>query len=827
MNVKDAGADSCWSVRKKWMLVLFMGVLALLIAGVGGVAWAQQAAAEVGERPVLFLGNQSLPPMIYSKKGAPTGIVIDLAEAMAKRMRHPVQIRVMDWSQAQQSVLEGRADALLQINANPDRLKIFDFSKPLLLSEFTIFTATERMEILHQRDLRGLKVGVEEKGLPILLMKEDPEIIVEVIPDFVRGFAMLTSGKIDAVVADRWVGGYVLAENNIRGVKLIEEPISRSESAIAVIKGNSNLLDEINSALAGIRQDGTYDRIIEHWRSKEVVFQTREQVRRYWWLLATIVMALMVTLTGVFVLTREIRRRKLSEQNLLLNQIEMEKRNDETLRILHDLEVSQTEIEIQNEELRRTQADLDIARIRYFDLYDLAPVGYCTLSDMGLILESNLTAATLLDVSRSALDKQPISRFILTEDQDIYYFHYKTLFEAGEPQSFDLRMVKQDGAPFWVRMIVTVAQDAPGDGFCRVVLSDITDRKTAKQDRIARRAAEEANRTKSLFLANMSHEIRTPMNAVLGFAHVLGSDSSLSSRQAELVRVITRSGEHLLRLISDILDMSKIEAGQAGLSPEDFSLTDLVKELESLFRPEAASKGLNLLMEADMNLLPDLHADFGKLRQILINLLGNAIKFTQAGQVVLRVRCETPTGREDAKMQRLVIEVEDTGQGIAGPDMVYLFDPFYQTAEGVHAGGTGLGLSISRSNALLMGGDITVRSRVGAGTCFRLDIPLQKALGEIRRKETFQQMTDLAAEAALHPTGLAAFPVTQTQLSPEMLRSIRKTVAEGDVVLMMNLIDSAEQEDTQAAQSLREMAVNFDYRKIEEWLERVQTTRSR
>ena len=822
MNIRHPD-DSNWQMRQRWLPVLFMGLSALLIALTGCVANAHPDIGQSGERPVLFLGNQSLPPMIYLKNGTPNGIVIDLVKSMANRMNRPVKIQVMDWNQAQQTVQEGRADALLQINANPDRLAIYDFSEPLLLSEFTIFISAERMGVSSSRDLRGLKVGVEEKGLPIILMKEYPEIIVEVIPDFVLGFGMLTSGKIDAVIADRWVGSYILAENNIRGVKLVEEPISRSYSAIAVLKGNTDLLDDINSALTDIRQDGSYGRIIENWRSKEVVFQTREQVLRYWWLLAVIVVALVLTLAGIFVLVREIRRRKLSEEKLHLNQLELEKRNDETLRMLHDLEVSRTEIELQNEDLRQAQDDLDIARARYFDLYDLAPVGYCTLSDKGLILESNLTAGAMLGMTRSEMEKQSISRFIFMEDLDIFYRHRKMLFEDKEPQAFDLRMVKKNSALFWVRMNIAASQDDAGDAFYRVVLSDVTDRKTAEQDRIARMAAEEANRAKSLFLANMSHEIRTPMNAVLGFAYVLGSDSSLTFKQAECVRVIIRSGEHLLRLISNILDMSKIEAGQASLSLEDFSLFDLLKELEILFRSDAATKGLSWVLEGDLDFLPDVYADFGKLRQILVNLLGNAVKFTQAGKVVLRVQCQTNTGSDHAKRLHLVVEVEDTGPGIAGPDLDHLFDPFYQTAEGAHAGGTGLGLSISRNYAMLMGGDITVWSRVESGTCFRLDIPLQPAMGEIRRKETFQPMIGQTAEPGGDPPSLAAIPATQTRLPPEMLLSIRKAVAEGDVILLMALIDSAEQKDPQAAQHLRHMADNFNYQEIGEWLAQVQS----
>ncbi|MRR56091.1 MAG: PAS domain S-box protein [Deltaproteobacteria bacterium] len=156
---------------------------------------------------------------------------------------------------------------------------------------------------------------------------------------------------------------------------------------------------------------------------------------------------------------------------------------DEARRTLHELRVHQIELEMQNEELRRAQAELDAARERYFDLYDLAPVAYCTISEHGLLLESNLAAATLFGLARSALVKKPISRYILKEDQDIFYLHRKQLFENGEPQAFELRMVKVDGTEFWAHLVATAGQDDAGAPVCRVVISDITEHKFQEDER--------------------------------------------------------------------------------------------------------------------------------------------------------------------------------------------------------------------------------------------------------------------------------------------------------------------------------------------------------
>jgi PAS domain S-box-containing protein len=176
------------------------------------------------------------------------------------------------------------------------------------------------------------------------------------------------------------------------------------------------------------------------------------------------------------------RAEKMLEENAALSQENLEALSpEETRRVLHELYVHQIELEMQNEELLRAQAELDTARARYFDLYDLAPVGYCTVSEKGLILEANLAATALLGVDRSALVQQPISRFILKKDQDIYYLHRKALVETDEPQSFELRMVNGEGVEFWAHLTAKAAQEVDGAPVSRVVMTNITTRKQTQK----------------------------------------------------------------------------------------------------------------------------------------------------------------------------------------------------------------------------------------------------------------------------------------------------------------------------------------------------------
>jgi signal transduction histidine kinase/CheY-like chemotaxis protein len=235
-------------------------------------------------------------------------------------------------------------------------------------------------------------------------------------------------------------------------------------------------------------------------------------------------------------------------------------------------------------------------------------------------------------------------------------------------------------------------------------------------------AADAANLAKSAFLSTMSHEIRTPLNAILGYAQLMQRDPALGADAKNNLSIIGRSGEHLLGLINDVLDLSKIEAGRAEIRLVNFNLHSMLQDLSSMFRLRAEAKGLDFEMVVDGEAVLYLSADEGKIRQALINLLANAIKFTSHGKVKLHVRIDTASPGK----YLLSAQVEDTGDGIPEEEQRQLFEPFHQAQRrGSRQEGTGLGLAISRQFARLMGGDLTVTSRPGLGSTFRFQIPIE------------------------------------------------------------------------------------------------------
>ena len=551
---------------------------------------------------------------------------------------------------------------------------------------------------------------------------------------------------------------------------------------------------------------------------------------------------------------------------------------------LHELRVHQIELDIQNDELRNTQADLEASRACYFDLYDLAPVGYCTISERGVIIQANFVAATLFSATRDALVKTRFARLIFKDDQDIYFRFRRQLFETGYSQACELRMAKNDGLVFWAHLEATVAWDADGAEVGRVVISDITTRKLAEEalrisetkfrtlydstsDAVmlldkqgfmdcnqatlcmfgcatleefssihpadlsppqqpgsadsftlanemiatamekgsnhfdwvhkrcdtgesffadvrltsmklegklivqalvrdvtelkqaeaaliaekqavetaneelmqhrnhleelvhertidlaeARDAAESASRAKSAFLASMGHELRTPMHHITGLGQMLAK-AVKDERTNDLVAKLQSASWQLLKLINDILDCTRMEAGQIHLETNDFSLADMLDHAENQARKAATVNGIELVREVAPGLPAVLKGDPTRIGQILDNLLSNAVKFSEGGRITLRVR------KVDTDMNNITLrfEVEDQGIGITQELQEGLFQLFNQGDNSLTRkyGGTGLGLALCKRLAALMGGEIGVISNPGQGSTFWFTVQL-------------------------------------------------------------------------------------------------------
>ena len=437
---------------------------------------------------------------------------------------------------------------------------------------------------------------------------------------------------------------------------------------------------------------------------------------------------------------------------------------DEVRQTLHELRVHQIQMEMQNEELRRAQGELEAARARYFDLFDLAPIGYFTVSEAGLILEVNLTAASMLGVARGALVKQPLTRFILPEDRDIYYRHRKLLFETGAPQVCEMRMGKKDAAPFWAQMEARLAQNAEGAPVCRAVVSDITARNRVEAElqqvhdelehcvtertEALRRANEELrtdiiNRKRAekevvetlqqlqetsdtliqsekhaavgRLAVGVAHEILNPASIISSRLQFLEEDN-LSEPVRENVKVSREQLQRIVKISRDLLQSSTkkptvLVGGdlrhviEAGLQMTERRIKEDHIQVE--YNPP--SETIPVKMERD------------RLVKVIVSLILNAcdaMTGEHSKQMIIAVyRPEVSSTRPSV---RLI--VTDNGHGIHAGELDKIFEPFFTRKD--PGKGTGLGLSVSKGIIQEHGGTIHAENNDMGGASLIVELPL-------------------------------------------------------------------------------------------------------
>jgi len=458
--------------------------------------------------------------------------------------------------------------------------------------------------------------------------------------------------------------------------------------------------------------------------------------------------------------------------------------SEETRRLIHELRVHQIELEMQNEELRRAQTEIEAAKDRYFDLYDLAPVGYCTISEKNLILEANLTAATLLGMARGALVRQPLTRFICKEDQDIYYRRRKALFETGEPQVCDFQMVRPDGALFWARLHASAVKgEEGGEPVCRAVISDITEQKRA-EDQVRR-----LQKFESLgrMAGAVAHHFNNQLQAVMGNLELATSDLPKGSEESlyslnEAMQAARRAAEVSTSMLTYL-----------GQTPGTRHRLDLSATCRLSLPMLQAASTRRAVLTTELPLPgPAVHADAKQIQQVLTNLVANAWEAVGDGPGTITVAVKTvpaadipqafrfPIGWRPQDPVYACLEVADTGCGIDAADMERLFEPFFSTK----FTGRGLGLPVVLGIVRAHGGCIAVESRVGPG------------VGGQESGVGGQRSENLGVSAALRENSVGSvFRVFLSLMEGEVARPEKKAAPadaphEGGTVL---LVEDAEQ----------------------------------
>ncbi|HEV7404763.1 MAG TPA: transporter substrate-binding domain-containing protein [Chthoniobacteraceae bacterium] len=664
-----------------------------------------EEAAFLREHPVWRVTGASYPPYQWlDEKGQLHGIAADYCELLKSRLNVQLQIvPVESWTASLQGLREKKFDLALLAARTPDREEYLLFTAPLLDLPPAIITRSDDRRIHGLADLAGRRVVVA-RSYPLheALARDHPEIVLLPRDDEQSAVSAVALGDADAFVGGLAGATHAIGRLGIGNLKVAGELPYEFQYGIAVRKDWPEAVSILDKAIAGITED-EQAAIRRRWMGAQAGGLTLRRV-----LVIGIPALIAAVLLTLVIVNRRLRRLVVQQRQTAEALRASEEQLEETIR------KRTSQWQLAEQRLREVTNRLPGAVYQFL----MKPDGAYAFS----FCSEGFEEMTGVSPEEALRDIQTVWANIDPDDLAELDRRAKHSAATMTRYSQDLRFRHPDGRRWWIRAESEPERDPDGTIRWNGNMMDITERKQLEEElAVAKSAAEAANRAKSAFLANMSHEIRTPMNAILGFSHLLLRDGGFTGVPRRNLETIHRSGEHLLGLISDILEMSKIEAGRVLLREGSFDLHALMGDLERMFQLRAEEKRLRFAIERAGDLPRYVRGDEAKLRQVLINLVGNAVKYTERGSVTVRMMVEEWLGQG----VEVRAEILDTGPGIAADEVPRLFQQFEQTSTGRRTGGgTGLGLAISRKFVHMMGGGIQVTSELGRGTTFRFTVLL-------------------------------------------------------------------------------------------------------
>jgi PAS domain S-box-containing protein len=639
---------------------------------------------------ILIAGDLNYPPFEYlDENGQPAGFNVDIVNAIARELGLVLEIRLDHWAAVRRDLEHGQIDAIAGMFYTSERDKILDFSPPhSMVSEVFIYRKSDP-EPQSISDLQDKSVIVEEGDImhDLILKNGNAQKLITTRTQ-VEALQLLAAGKGDCSLMSRTQALYLIERENLKNLKISDKPIFLAEYCFAVNGGNHRILNLLNEGLTSIKSSGEYRKIYTKWLGKYDDHSSLS--KRFIRYLGLILILLLVLLVAVTAWSRMLRRT----------------------------------VEKRTISLRESEATLRQLTENSRQVYWLSD----WVTKKLLYLSPAFETLYGISVEKVYADRSCWKKPIHPDDRDRVDLMDKISEQQGAPVEAEYRIIDPDGQIRWVYDRSYPIFNEKGELYRYVsIAEDITPRKLTEielhQTNIqlirAKQKAEESDRLKSSFLANMSHEIRTPMNGILGFAELLEDPHLNDAEQKKYLGIIQQSGERMLALINDLIDISKIESGQITISPQEFDPHLMLKDLYAFFLPEAQKKGLVLVLESAANHEKKLlFSDKAKINQILVNLIKNAIKFTFKGSVSFGYE-NLPTGME--------FFITDTGIGISRENQMKIFERFSRD----HAApireieGAGLGLSISKAYVELLGGFIRVDSNPGNGSTFSFTLPYE------------------------------------------------------------------------------------------------------
>jgi signal transduction histidine kinase/ABC-type amino acid transport substrate-binding protein len=675
---------------------------------------------------------ENYPKVYIDAAGNVKGIFPDLLQEIANNNNWKLQYISGYWDEGLQRLRNGEIDIMVDVAFSEERKDEFDFHQESVFASWGCLYTKGRIEINSVLDLDGITVAVMRKsiltdgedGIYNLVKRYEVSCEFLEVDDYHQVFELVESGRADAGVVNRTFGIAFAEDYGLKQASFIFLPSQLYYAFPKNAKLNPILIRAIDTKLAEWKKnlDSHYYQVMSLYK-----MYPAKPMSNVFIIILIALMAIVLFLVTLFLLTRwQVKRqtRLLEESNKTLKDEILS--HQQTLKLLE-----------QSEEKYRSFVD-NIPGLIF--MYEIDPKG-----NRIPLLQSNRVTEFLGSSFSREIDLDINNFFANILPEDMKKLQEKSDLAEKDQRALDVeyRVKLDDNVVKWFRSIGRVSLLKNGNRRWQGVILDIDDRKQmerkldlyrkhledlvesrthdlkikASELEAANRKLKEADELKSIFLASMSHELRTPLNSIIGFTGILlmGMVGELTNEQKKQLEIIKNSSNHLLDLINDILDISKIEAGKAEISLSRFSVSDLATEIVQSLQPKAAEKGLKMISEVE-NI--EMVSDYRRLKQIIINLLSNAIKFTAEGEVKISIK--------NTNNEKVNIVVQDSGCGISSEDIKRLFEPFQQLDRSLtkKQDGTGLGLHLTKKILTMLKGDIEVESEIGKGSSFKVNIPV-------------------------------------------------------------------------------------------------------
>lgn len=632
----------------------------------------------VANDTIVVGGDFNYPPYSFiNEDGNEVGYDVDVIRAITQELNMEVEFRFDHWDSTLNRLKTGKIDVIASIVYSESREKHYDFTFPLHTEYYAIF-AHSKTSITDVYDLKGKMsaflpgdISNERFLQPMGLLRDT--VHVSSLPE---AFDKINSNSCDYVITPYPLGKQIIDEGNFRSIKVKGPPIIPSVYCLAVREGNSELLAQLNIGIEKLNRTGQLNTIYNKW----VRYKRQDDRYQSWFTYTLYILGGLLGVTVVlFLFIKSLR----------------------------------TQVTKKTKQIRDTEE-------LYRKVFKVVDEAILVGTVDGIITDANAKARALYDDN----DGEIVGKSIFeVAEKDNLEFAQQTLskLKKGEETVFGELHKHNSKGDFHFKVTGETINLVNEERFL-VVFHDITEEKKSIHKLIeAKRMADEANNAKSSFLASVSHEVRTPLNAIIGYSNLLNK-SELTESQFDYNRKIAMSAEVLMGLINNVLDIAKIEAKKFTLSEEPFNLANVIRKITEIQQFKVSEKNLNFQVDINKNLPEWIIGDELRLTQVLLNILNNALKFTEKGSIILKVNYEN---LNSLKRKKVLFSVKDTGVGIASDKIDEVFKPFEQvenTTSRMYSG-TGLGLPITKHLVELMDGEILIESEPNNGTVVNISIP--------------------------------------------------------------------------------------------------------